>query len=144
MKKSSYTTPARTHILDVLQAASDRTVTAAELLAALRAQGTPVNKTTVYRNLDKLVAEGAVLRYTDESGERAGYQFVGGEGGCHGHLHLKCTGCGRVYHLDCGFMDEIHRHIHAHHGFSLKCESSVLFGVCKNCHAQNAESSTIL
>lgn len=133
MKKTSYTTPARTHILQVLQGSANRTVTATELCAALKANGFPVNKTTVYRNLDKLVEEGVVLRYAEETGDRAGYQYVGGKGGCHGHLHLKCSRCGRVYHLDCGFMEEIRRHIEGEHGFALKCESSVLFGECRNC-----------
>lgn len=135
MKKTSYITPARTQLLQILQTAADRTVTAAELCEALQERGLTVNKTTVYRNLDKLVAEGAVLRYAEEAGDRAGYQYVGGEGGCHGHLHLKCNRCGRVYHLDCGFMDEIRRHIEGQHGFALKCESSVLFGECRNCRS---------
>ncbi len=133
MKKTSYTTPARTQLLYILQSAADRTVTAAELCAALQERGLPVNKTTVYRNLDKLVAEGVVLRYAEEAGDRAGYQYVGGGDACHGHLHLKCNRCGRVYHLDCGFMEEIRHHIEGQHGFALKCESSVLYGECRDC-----------
>ncbi|MBP3937605.1 MAG: transcriptional repressor [Clostridia bacterium] len=123
MKKASYTTSARTQLLTLLQQNAERTVTAAELAAAVDA-----NKTTVYRNLDRLAEEGAVMCYGDRT-----YQYVGEQPDCHGHLHLKCAVCGRVYHLDCGFMDEIRRHIAGAHHFALQCEGSVLYGRCENC-----------
>ena len=123
MKKATYTTVARTELLELLRDRADRTVTAAELAEALA-----VNKTTVYRNLDRLAEEGAVMCYGDRT-----YQYVGEKADCHGHLHLKCARCGRVYHLDCGFMDEIRRHIAHSHAFTLQCEGSVLYGVCENC-----------
>ncbi len=123
MKKASYTTSARTQLLTLLQQHAERTVTAAELAAAVDA-----NKTTVYRNLDRLAAEGVVMCYGDRT-----YQYVGEQPGCHGHLHLKCAACGRVYHLDCGFMEEIRHHIAGAHHFALQCEGSVLYGHCENC-----------
>ena len=56
---------------------------------------------------------------------------------CREHLHLKCVQCGRIYHLDCHFMDEVRAHLMAEHGFTLQCEGSVLYGLCRHC-AQNA------
>ena len=59
---------------------------------------------------------------------------------CREHLHLKCVQCGRIYHLDCHFMDEVRAHLMAEHGFTLQCEGSVLYGLCRHC-AQNAAPS---
>ena len=54
-------------------------------------------------------------------------------------LHLKCVRCGRIYHLDCHFMDEVRAHLMAEHGFTLQCEGSVLYGLCRSCAANEAE-----
>ena len=45
-----------------------------------------------------------------------------------------------IYHLDCHFMDEVRAHLMAEHGFTLQCEGSVLYGLCRHC-AQNAAPS---
>ena len=34
-------------------------------------------------------------------------------------------------------MDEVRAHLMAEHGFTLQCEGSVLYGLCRHC-AQNA------
>ena len=62
------------------------------------------------------------------------------QGASREHLHLKCVQCGRIYHLDCHFMDEVRAHLMAEHGFTLQCEGSVLYGLCRHC-AQNAAPS---
>ena len=43
--------------------------------------------------------------------------------------------------MDCHFMDEVRAHLMAEHGFTLQCEGSVLYGLCRHC-AQNAAPST--
>ena len=37
-------------------------------------------------------------------------------------------------------MDEVRAHLMAEHGFTLQCEGSVLYGLCRHC-AQNAAPS---
>ena len=59
---------------------------------------------------------------------------------CREHLHLKCVQCGRIYHLDCHFMDEVRAHLMAEHGFTLQCEGSVLYGLCRRCAQQNEQA----
>ncbi len=44
-----------------------------------------------------------------------------------------------IYHLDCHFMDEVRAHLMAEHGFTLQCEGSVLYGLCRSCAANEAE-----
>ena len=38
--------------------------------------------------------------------------------------------------MDCHFMDEVRQHLQAEHGFTLQCEGSILYGVCRRCAQQ--------
>ena len=120
-RSDGYNTRTRQLILDYLINNCQHAVSASNILEHLEAQGASPNPTTVYRYLDKLAGE----QYVDEGRH------------CREHLHLKCVQCGRIYHLDCHFMDEVRAHLMAEHGFTLQCEGSVLYGLCRHC-AQNA------
>ena len=115
-------------------------VSASNILEHLEEQGASPNPTTVYRYLDKLAGEQRIMKYVADKGERAVFQYVDEGRHCREHLHLKCVQCGRIYHLDCHFMDEVRAHLMAEHGFTLQCEGSVLYGLCRHC-AQNAAPS---
>ena len=73
------------------------------------------------------------MKYVAEKGSQATYQYVEHGHKCDSHLHLKCVRCGRIIHLECGFMDEISEHIYKDHGFELQCKNSILYGICKEC-----------
>ena len=47
------------------------------------------------------------MKYVADKGEKAVFQYVDEGRHCREHLHLKCVQCGRIYHLDCHFMDEV-------------------------------------
>ena len=54
------------------------------------------------------------------------------------HLHLKCVQCGRIYHLDCHFMDEVRAHLMAEHGFTPAVRGAAFCtGLRRSC-AQNS------
>ena len=42
--------------------------------------------------------------------------------------------------LECGFMEEIVRHLYEHHRFALECAGSVLMGVCAECRTKMNDS----
>ncbi|MDO4262040.1 MAG: transcriptional repressor [Eubacteriales bacterium] len=132
-KEHHYATASRRKILEILKENKDRTVTAAEIGEWLRRMENDVNITTVYRYLDKLEKDGTVIRYAPREGGRASYQYVEQGKGCENHLHMKCGVCGRIYHLDCAFMEEIAEHIQKDHGFTLSCRDSILYGTCRDC-----------
>ena len=140
MAGSSYATASRRKILEYLKNSNDHTVTAADVDEYLKEHDSEVNITTIYRYLDKLAGEQRIMKYVADKGERAVFQYVDEGRHCREHLHLKCVQCGRIYHLDCHFMDEVRAHLMAEHGFTLQCEGSVLYGLCRHC-AQNAAPS---
>lgn len=136
MTQQTYKTNNRTKIMDFLKSNKDKTVSVKDIDAHMKSLDCPVNMTTIYRYLDKLERDGDVMKYTGEHGDKATYQLVEQSHKCDSHLHLKCTDCGSVIHLDCHFMDEIAGHIASDHGFTLQCKNSVIYGLCQSCQSK--------
>ena len=134
-----YNTQGRSRILDYLIAQSGRTVDVNEIKRAMAHDGNDVNITTIYRYLDKLTADGSVMKYVAENGTRAVYQYVGQKRHCDEHLHMQCTKCGCIIHLDCHFMDEIADHVLKEHGFHIQCRNSISYGLCEKCAVDTIE-----
>ncbi len=132
-RSDGYNTKTRQLILDYLINNRQHAVSASNILEHLEEQGASPNPTTVYRYLDKLAGEQRIMKYVADKGEKAVFQYVDESRHCREHLHLKCVQCGRIYHLDCHFMDEVRAHLMAEHGFTLQCEGSVLYGLCRHC-----------
>lgn len=136
-ERQDYKTKARQYILDFLKTSKDGTVSAADITEHLKNMGAAVNQATVYRYLSRLSRENRVLKFTDAKTHKSVYRYVEEESGCDGHIHIKCVSCGRLMHLECDFMEDIKRHLSEEHGFELKCEGSILYGVCSECGKGN-------
>ena len=126
-ERKPYTTKNRSEILDYLKKNCSSTISAADIKRHLEEKEISVNTTTIYRFLDKLCAENIIIKYSDVNSDKAVYQYAGDQGNCREHLHLKCIKCGKVMHLDCGFMDELRKHIMAEHHFQLQCCVGIYF-----------------
>ena len=140
-RSQGYHTKTRQLILTYLQDNRRHAVSAANILAYLADNDLPTSPTTVYRYLDKLVAENRIMKYVADKGEKAVYQYVDEGAHCQQHLHLKCIECGQIYHLDCSFMDDVRSHLMKSHGFELECVGSILYGLCANCRAKHAQEN---
>ncbi|MGP1418528.1 MAG: Fur family transcriptional regulator [Sphaerochaetaceae bacterium] len=140
MKPGGYRTSQRMAILDCLRANSDVTVSADDIMKMLIESGAKANIATVYRNLERLYHENLVLRFPAEDGSKYCYQLARDEHCCQGHLHLKCSECGKVIHLDCDFMGKLADHIRGEHGFSMNFENSIIYGLCDDCRMGKRDS----
>lgn len=130
-----YSTKQGSLILECLKLHKSVHVTAEDILAYLKAQGESVGQTTVYRHLDKLVRQGAVVRYAGADGQSACYQYMDCCDDGHAHYHLVCADCGKMTHLECGYMDELTSHLLEHHRFSVDKFRTVIYGQCNACAA---------
>ena len=139
-RKHEYQTKSRQMILDYLIRNKDRAVHVSDIIRHMDQEECSVNKTTVYRYLDKLCAEHIVIKYPDLNSDKAVFQFAGEEKKCTEHLHLKCIRCGKVVHLDCDFMDEFKEHLYKDHGFRLHCSGDMLHGICQDCENKKISS----
>ena len=124
-----YTTGKRQRIIDFLSKNCQSAYTLEEISSALTEDGK--GKSTVYRIVSELVAEGKITRISDGRTRHCTYQYVGGES-CHAHLHLKCKGCGRLVHLDEELSRKFERAVLSAGGFMIE-EGTLLFGTCKDC-----------
>ena len=132
---AEYETKQRRILLDYLNAHPDRGFSVEELYDGLlseHAAGEVPGKSTIYRLIARLVCDGLVKRFAVGNGRTFAYQIVACKA-CDAHLHLKCTECGYLYHMDHAVSEQIMREVFSRSEFSLDEKETVLFGVCKDC-----------
>lgn len=137
--ESGYNTKQKENLLSYLIAHKDKHTSVTKISEYLTAEGTPVGMATIYRQLDKLVEQGTVRRYTIDGKTGACYQYVDADGGCHEHFHLKCKNCGRLIHTECSHLAELRGHILESHGFSVDPSMTVFYGICSECSGDDAK-----
>lgn len=143
--KTAYQTPARRALVDFFSSHPDRHFTAEQIctllcdtddrIASGTSRGEFIGKSTVYRQLSRLCAEGCLRRFEDIAPDGSAvhvYQYLPSEG-CEAHFHLKCLRCGRVCHMECDHTDALLTHIRTAHGFAVDSGSSILYGLCDRC-----------
>lgn len=133
----SYTTKQRKLISELLKSSKNRHMTADEIYAALKNAGESVGKATIYRYLDVLFEAKQVRRYTAEDGASACYQYIDEEA-CFEHFHLKCGGCGKLFHVECDLLSNLGNHIRSNHGFNIDNAKTVFHGRCSHCELKEA------
>ena len=85
-------------------------------------------RSTVYRLLKSLEEEGILRRIPREGSTKAAYQLSGPDC-CAEHLHIKCTDCGLLLHLDHAAQEALSRQT----GFVIDDSRSMLYGKCARC-----------
>ncbi len=124
-------TPQRRRIAQALLA-SDRALTAHELLARLSASGPAVGLMTVYRTLALLGAVGAVYAIKDRHGDpgEGHYVFCSDRH----HHHVICTSCWRVWEVEgCGVAPAQQQRVERATGVQVEGHALDFFGTCQAC-----------
>ena len=132
MNKKHYNTVGKTALIQFLSSHPDCQFTAEELCAAIHGDS-QVGKSSIYRQLSELCDAGSVRKFTNASGNRSMFQYVGSHCDCDGHFHEKCLRCGKIEHLDCHASAEFFEHLLKEHGFEVHCGQSILYGLCAEC-----------
>lgn len=132
---SGYNTKQKENILAFLKSSGDCHKNVREISDYLASNGTPVGTATIYRQLEKLMAEGLVRKFTVDDKTGACFQYTGRDGGCDEHYHLKCTKCGKLIHLSCDYLSGMSEHILKNHGFVVNSSRTVFYGICRECRA---------
>lgn len=129
---AEYNTEQKKILLEFLEKNHDNAYTIEEISTELKAKGASVGKSTVYRLMTKLVEEKRVKRQLASGSRKSIYRIVLDEH-CHNHLHLQCTECGRVLHLDEKISDELLNTVKKLNAFAISEEDTVLMGRCATC-----------
>ncbi|MBO4863126.1 MAG: transcriptional repressor [Eubacterium sp.] len=138
--KSQYKTKQRAELTAYLMSVPGKHVTAGDVCDHFAKQGRPIGLTTVYRQLDKMVAEGLVNKYNLEPGSPACYEYIDSEHHSDGHVscyHCKCEKCGKLIHLHCEEIEELIKHLAKEHSFQIDSKRTVLYGICEDCREDN-------
>ena len=127
-----YQTKQKKQLLDFLKNNMSRQFSTNDIISAICPDGT-TGKSTIYRQIAKLVDEGTLLRLSGDDAKNIVYQYVGDDTKCCEHFHLKCTDCGKLVHLDCEKLSQIGIHISKEHNFIIDTKKTVFYGLCSNC-----------
>lgn len=136
--KSRYHTKQYDELLSYLSSIPGEHVTATDLYEYFRAKGHSISVATIYRQLERLIAEGLVAKYTVDSGSSACFTYIGEKQNCGQPVcfHCKCEKCGRLIHLHCDELAAIQAHILQHHGFTWEPSRTVFYGICDQCRQE--------
>ncbi|MDL2217156.1 transcriptional repressor [Christensenellaceae bacterium OttesenSCG-928-M15] len=137
--KGAYNTKQKGAVRLCLMKAS-AAMTAENLRQRLVEEGMSIGLATIYRQLEKLVEEGVVVRRALYDGNSAGYQYIGEPEAHHAHAHLVCLVCGQMEHVDCAFANQFTVHMLNDHNFHVDRMKTLFYGYCEAClkHAPQA------
>lgn len=137
MLQKSYHTKTADLISQFIQEKQEAGFTASELSDFLKLHDVAVNKTTVYRNLDKLTEKGQLIKHKSLISDGFVYQSVDEENHCAEHIHFQCCKCGSVIHLSdqktANYLESLSKSL----GLEIDLSQSSLNGICSKCRTQN-------
>lgn len=126
---SVYITEQRKILLEFLKQNHDKQLSASDIAGALKNKGISIS--AVYRNLSNLSRDCVISRSVKEGSRESYYQYIDGNK-CKDSIHLTCTKCGKVSHMDSSAVDQITASLKKS-GFNINKTKTVVYGVCQNC-----------
>jgi Fur family transcriptional regulator, ferric uptake regulator len=120
---------ARQRIIELL-ADQPCALSAVEIEDALRAQGKPTGRASIYRVLDLLVDHGLVERVAVGDGQS---RFERSEAGGEHHHHLVCEQCGKLVAFDDPALERAIDELSERLGVRVEHHDVVLRGACDQC-----------
>lgn len=126
-----YNTSKRKMLTDYFEAHRDLHLTAEQIVADLQDIG-DISKSAVYRNLDRMVQDGRLIRSADEGG-RLTYQYVAAKACCD-HIHMQCTKCGKIFHMQNESAEGALKAALQSSNFEIDSRRTVLYGRCGGCN----------
>lgn len=127
---AGYITAQRKMLLEFLEKNHDKRLSASQIANSLKNDGISVS--AVYRNLASLEAQGVINRSAKEGTREIFYQYTNSNE-CKNCIHLTCTKCGRVTHMDNTTAKKMSDALKKTSGFNINKNKTVVFGVCDNC-----------
>ncbi len=120
-------TQPRKLILDLLEDAGNKHMTADDIYRFLMQAGEDIGLATVYRVLNQFEAAGLVVKHNFEGGQ-AYYELDSGDH----HDHMVCVETGKVVEFSNNDIERLQAEIAAEHGYDIVDHSLVLYVRPKN------------
>ena len=136
MQKSVYKTKQQDFLISYLHEMKGKHFTAEDVRTHFESKQISIGIATIYRQLEKLVADGTLQKYFIDEHSAACFEYSGEN--CKAevpHFHLKCEQCGNLFHVECEEIQELSVHLQKEHGFAINPFRTVLYGICNACKA---------
>lgn len=137
--KTTYKTKQQDLVLSFLKTTNGAHFTVDDVKKHFLEKDCTLGVATIYRQLEKFIADGSVVKYFIDDKSAACFQYVAGECECaeseKKHFHIKCEKCGKLIHLDCGELEHLQNHLAEKHGIKLNPFRTVFYGTCADCEA---------
>jgi len=133
MRVKEYQSKVGKLILSFLQEQKDKAVSVNDIASFIEVNNVKTNITTIYRRLDKLISEKKVITHSSEDGKKALFQYVAEDEDCMHHLHIQCSNCSKIIHLDSKEADEFVKSIAKKNGIEIDFSKTILYGLCNDC-----------
>ena len=115
-------TQPRKRILELLEEAGNKHVTADDIYRTLTQAGEDLGLATVYRVLNQFEAAGLVVKHNFEGGQ-AYYELDSGDH----HDHMVCVETGKVVEFSNQEIERLQAQIASEHGFDIEDHSLVIY-----------------
>ncbi|RNF85426.1 ferric iron uptake transcriptional regulator [Montanilutibacter psychrotolerans] len=112
----------RMRVLQLLEQAKPRHMTAEDIYRLLLDQGEDIGLATVYRVLTQFEAAGLVLKHNFEAGQSV-YELDRGEH----HDHMVDIDTGKIIEFESDEIERLQSRIAAEHGYEIEAHSLVLY-----------------
>ncbi len=139
---ASYYTMQKRLLTEFLATHGDAAFTVAELTERMKNEygGDAPGKSTLYRLITKLAEDGEVKKIAVGEGRSFVYQISEGSR-CNSHLHMKCTKCGKLLHMDDFESARFLMRVMRQNDFAIDESRTILLGHCKACGCHAAVGS---
>lgn len=132
LKDKGYRITAQRQVILEVIIASDKLLTAAEILGLVRKRYSDVGLDTVYRNLNMLTDLGIISPIEGVGKDGVRYEITSD---CH-HHHIVCVKCGHAACIDFCPVNPNFLAMIKGNGFELLRHNVEFFGVCRECKAE--------
>ena len=132
-RQTNYNTKHSKAILEYLETTKNLFVTAAQIADHLQEEQIAISRPTIYRQLEKLVAEGKIRKCSFHGISGFCFQYIDPEKFENAYYHLQCEICNKIFDLQCHEVNHVSRHIFEDHAFQVNDHKTVFYGRCKVC-----------
>ncbi len=131
--KGEYKTKSRNAIIEYLRDNADKRFTARDIVEALSEKDGGINRSTIYRNLERLCQEGKLIKYRETDINASCYQYSERHAACHEHIHAECSSCGKIFHMKNEIFKTAEKKMKSEYGIDIDYGKTVITGLCDDC-----------
>lgn len=129
-----YKTVQRAQLYDFLKKHPHNYFTVKQIAEALSGSGADISISAIYRNLSDLTETGKIKKTVKKNSREAYYRCID-SAGCRGEIHISCSVCGKIFHMNSALSILIQQQLMQQNEFELDKSKTVISGVCKECRA---------